>query len=299
MDYKDYYKVLGVAKSATQDEIKKAFRKLAVKYHPDKNPGDKKAEEKFKEANEANEVLSDAEKRRKYDELGENWKYYQQQGAPGGQRTQQRTYHDFGQGFGGEFSDFFESFFGGTGFGGGGFGQQQRTRTQKGQDLTAQMDISLHEIFYGGTKMVNIDGERVNMKLKPGMRDGQVLRMKGKGGQGAAGAGDLLITVKIIPDPKFERRGDDLYFDQHLDAITATIGGKILIQGFDKTVSMKIPEGTDSNKVFRLKGMGVPKFEDPSEHGDAYVKVKIVVPKNLSEEELKLLKKFEELRGTT
>src|SRR4051812_14865722 len=151
MDYKDYYKILGVTKSATQDEIKKAFRKLAVKYHPDKNPGDKKAEEKFKEANEANEVLSDAEKRKKYDELGENWKYYQQQGSAAGQKSSQRTYHDFGEGFGGEFSDFFESFFGGS-FGGGGerfsgFGQQQRSRVRKGQDLTAEMEITLQEVF--------------------------------------------------------------------------------------------------------------------------------------------------------
>jgi curved DNA-binding protein len=293
MEYKDYYKVLGVAKGASQDEIKKAFRKLAVKYHPDKNPGDKKAEEKFKEINEANEVLGDAEKRKKYDELGENWKDYQEQGAPGSQqRNSQRTYHDFGEGFGGEFSDFFESFFGGSGF--GGFGGQQRSRTRKGHDLTAEMEVSLHEIFYGGTKMVTIDGERVNMKLKPGMRDGQILRMKGKGGRGAGGAesGDLLITIRIIPDPKFERRGDDLYFDQHLDAITATVGGKISIQGFDKTVSMNIPAGTDSDKVFRLKGMGVPKFDDATARGDAYVKVKIVVPKNLTEEQLNLLKKF-------
>jgi len=298
MEYKDYYKVLGVSKSASQDEIKKAFRKLAVKYHPDKNPDDKKAEEKFKEINEANEVLGDPDKRKKYDELGSNWKQYQQQGAPGGQSGYGRTYHDFGQGFGGEFSDFFESFFGGSSF--GGFGQQQRgSSSRKGQDLNAEMEISLNDVFYGGSKPVTIDGERVNLKLKPGTRDGQILRMKGKGTAGAGGAasGDLLITVRVAADPKFERRGNDLYFDQHLDAIDATLGGKISIQGFDKTVAMNIPPGTDSNKVFRMKGMGVPTFEDPSVRGDAYVKMKIVVPKNLTEEEENLLRKFIDLRS--
>ncbi len=297
MEYKDYYKILGVAKTATQDEIKKAFRKLAVKYHPDKNPGDKKAEEKFKEINEANEVLGDPEKRKKYDELGSNWNQYQQQGRPGTQGGYSRTYHDFGEGFGGEFSDFFESFFGGSSF--GGFGQQQRgSSTRKGRDLSAEMEISLNEVFYGGNKLVTIDGDRVNLKLKPGTRDGQILRMKGKGSPGSGGAdsGDLLITVRVATDPKFERRGNDLYFDQHLDAIVATLGGKISIQGFDKTVAMNIPAGTDSNKVFRLKGMGVPTFEDPSIRGDAYVKMIIVVPKNLTAEEEKLLQKFLEIR---
>ena len=293
MDYKDYYKILGVSKTATQDEIKKSFRKLAVKYHPDKNQGDKKAEEKFKEANEANEVLGDADKRKKYDELGTNWKQYQQQGTRGGQQSSNRTYRDFGEGSGGEFSDFFESFF-------GGFGQQQHgTRSRNGQDLNAEMEITLQEVFHGGTKMVLIDGERVNLKLKPGTRDGQILRMKGKGGKGTGGAsnGDLLITVKVATDTKFERRGNDLFFDQHLDAITASLGGKISIQGFDKTVAMNIPSGTDSDKVFRLKGMGVPSFEDPSVRGDAYVKMKIIVPKNLTEDEKEILTKFLEKRS--
>jgi curved DNA-binding protein len=298
MDYKDYYKILGVSKNASQDEIKKSFRKLAVKFHPDKNPGDKKAEEKFKEINEANEVLGDAEKRKKYDELGENWKYYQQQGQQGGQRHQ-KQYHDFGEGFGGQFSDFFESFFGGS-FSREGFqeyGQQQRSR--KGSDYRAEMELSLDEVFYGSTKQVNIDGQKVNLKIKPGTRDGQVLRMKGKGsaGSGGASSGDLLINVRIKPDPHYERRGDDLYFDQQLDVITATLGGKISIKAFDKTLSMNIPPGTDSNKVFRLKGMGMPVFESPDVRGDAYVRMILRVPKNLNAEEIKLLNEFSRLRG--
>src|SRR4051812_34979080 len=190
MDYKDYYKILGVAKNASQDEIKKAYRKLAVKYHPDKNQGDKKAEEKFKEANEANEVLSDPEKRKKYDELGENWNRYQQQGGPSGgfdwsQYTQQQQRGQGGrrhftqeEAFGdeGHFSDFFESIFGG-GFGGFGGGQQRRTGSHRmrGQDVEAEMEITLDDVMNGATKQVTINGQRINLKLKPGIRDGQVL----------------------------------------------------------------------------------------------------------------------------
>jgi curved DNA-binding protein len=298
MDYKDYYKVLGITKSASKDEIKKAFRKLAVKYHPDKNPGDKKAEEKFKEINEANEVLGDETKRKKYDELGANWKQYEQQGQPFGRQQQgggEQRYHDFGQGFGGEFSDFFESFFGGSGF--SGF-EQRQTRARNGSDLSAEMELSLNDVFYGATKQVSIDGQKVNLKVKPGTRDGQVLRMKGKGSQGMGGGdnGDLLIKVRLTKDSNFDRRGDDLHFNHPLDMIVATLGGKISVKSMDKTISMDIPPGTDSNKVFRLKGMGMPLFEDPNTRGDAYVKMIIQVPKNLTEEEKTLLKEFAKKR---
>jgi curved DNA-binding protein len=294
MEYKDYYKILGISKDASQAEVKKAFRKLAVKYHPDKNPGDKKAEERFKEANEANEVLGDPEKRKKYDELGANWKQYQQQGNPyaGRQQYGGSRYHDFGEGFGGEFSDFFESF-----FGGGGFSQydQRQARARRGADLTATLELTLEDVFHGTTRQVTIDGERVNMKIKPGTRDGQVLRMKGKGSPGAGGgtSGDLLITVKLLDDPHFERRGDDLHFNHYLDVVPAILGGRISVKTFDKTVSMDIPPGTDSNKIFRLKGMGIPHFDDPSVRGDAYVKMIIRVPRDLTEQEKKLLGEFE------
>ena len=296
MEYKDYYKILEINKNASQDEVKKAFRKLALKYHPDKNPGDKKAEEKFKEVNEANEVLGDPTKRKRYDELGANWKQYEQQGQQyGGQRQGGHRYHDFGQGFGGEFSDFFESFFGG-GF--SGFeGRQSRMRA--GSDLSAEMQLSLHDVFFGATKQVTIDGQRMNLKVKPGTREGQILRMKGKGqpGIGGGNSGDLLITVKLIPDPRFERRGNDLYFDYALDVVTAMLGGKISVQGFDKKISMNIPAGTDSHKVFRLKGLGMPIFENPAAHGDAYVRMIVTVPKNLTEEETKLIRQFASLQS--
>jgi curved DNA-binding protein len=297
MEYKDYYKVLGVSKTASQEEIKKVFRKLAVKFHPDKNPGDKKAEERFKEISEANEVLSDPEKRKKYDELGDNWKYYQQQGdqRSGQKRYRQQPRHDFGEGFGGEFSDFFESFFGGSfsGF------EQPQPRSRKGADYSAEMEFTLHDAFYGATKQVTIDGQKINLKVKPGIRDGQILRMKGKGspGIGSGENGDLLITVKIANDPFYQRKGEDLYYDHFLDVITAILGGKIPVKGFDKTVTIDIPAGTDSNKVFRLKGMGMPVFEDPSVRGDAYVRMVLKVPKELTEAQKKLLKEFEALRN--
>ena len=295
MEYKDYYKLLGVSKTATQDEIKKAFRKLAIKYHPDKNPGDKKAEEKFKEANEANEVLGDAVKRKKYDELGANWKQYEQQGNQysGHRQSRGQRAQDFSDGNGGEFSDFFESFFGGSfsGF------EQRQQRSRKGVDLSASMELTLEDVFNGTTRQVTIDGEKVNLKIKSGTRDGQILRMKGKGSPGAGGgaAGDLLITVKLLNHPLFERRGDDLHFNHALDATTAILGGSVSVKGFDKTVSMNIPAGTDSNKVFRLKGMGIPSFENPAIHGDAYVKMIIRVPKDLTENENKLVREFQEI----
>ncbi len=298
MDYKDYYKIIGVSKDASQEDIKKAFRKLAVKYHPDKNPGDKKAEEKFKEISEANEVLSDPAKRKKYDDMGSNWQQYQQQGDQfAGQRQHSRgRQQDFGQGGSHDFSDFFESFFGSSFSGFEQGGRQQRSR--QGADKNAEMELSLHDVFYGTTKQVLIDGQKVNLKVKPGIRQGQILRMKGKGSPGTGGGepGDLHITVRLIKDPVYDRKGEDLYFDQSLDVIIATLGGKISIKGFDKTVSMDIPAGTDGNKVFRLKGMGMPIFENPETRGDAYVRMLLRVPKNLSAEEIKLLKEFEVLR---
>jgi curved DNA-binding protein len=297
MEYKDYYKIMGVSKSATTEEIKKAFRKLAVKYHPDKNAGDKKAEEKFKEVAEANEVLSDPVKRKKYDELGENWKEYEQQQAAGGQyyggRGQQRggfNMEDFGGGEG-AFSDFFESIFGGGGFGGSG---RKSTRQAKGHDLQTEMDITLEEAFHGGAKQISLNGQLLKLSLKPGIQEGQVIRLKGKGAEGVNGGpnGDLLIGIHIAKHPKFEVKGNDIYFDQPVDLYKAVLGGKIPVQLIDKQIMMDIPTGTDSDKKFRLKGMGMHLFEKPETRGDAYVRIQIKVPKTLTKEEKEL---FEQL----
>jgi curved DNA-binding protein len=304
MDYKDYYKILGVSKTASQDEIKKAYRKLAVKYHPDKNPGDKVAEGKFKEVNEANEVLSKPDKRKQYDELGENWQNYQQAGGyanHGGNRGGNRrssggggfSTEDF-YGGGGQFSDFFESIFGGGASPGGGGGR----RASAGEDLQAEMQITLEEAFHGGSRQVTIGDSKVNMKLKPGITEGQVLRLKGKGEPGRNGGpnGDLRITMHILQNPKFERKENDLYFDQPIDLYTAVLGGKIAVQSISKTVNMTIAPGTDSNKTFRLKGLGMPYYNDPEKFGDAYVKVIIQVPKHLTDQEKELFEQLAKLK---
>jgi curved DNA-binding protein len=301
MDYKDYYKILGVKKDATADEIKKAYRKLAIKYHPDKNAGNKEAEDKFKEANEANEILSDTAKRKKYDEMGENWQQYQQYANNQGAYQQHQRPSGFNTsefyGDGNNFSDFFESIFGS----GAGFGSSSRRRTSRparGQDIEANIELTLEESFQGTSRQVTLNGAKFNLKFKPGTTEGQVLKLKGKGNPGANGGehGDLLVTVHVLPNMRFERKGNDLYFDQPVDIYTATIGGKVAVHGIDKTIKMNIPAGTDSNKTLRLKGMGMPVYGKADERGDAYVRVVIFVPKNLTEKEKELFSQLADLQ---
>ncbi|HJY64347.1 MAG TPA: DnaJ C-terminal domain-containing protein [Ignavibacteria bacterium] len=317
MEYKDYYKILGVNKNASQDEIKKAFRKLAVKYHPDKNPGNKEAEAKFKEANEANEVLGNSEKRKRYDELGENWKYYQQGGGGSGgggfdwskYRQQQgsgggQTYYsnadDFGDIFGsGGFSDFFETFFGGSG--GSGFGSRSKTRTSrrniKGLDVQAELPVTLEDAYHGAEKVFEINGQKIKLKIKPGVSDGHVLKIPGKGypGSGSGSGGDLFISIKIQKHHLYRRSGDDLYMNAPLDIYTAVLGGKLEIKTLKGKIKLNIPKETDNGKSFRLNGLGMPKYGKDGQHGDLYVKVELVTPKNLSAKELKLFKELEGL----
>jgi curved DNA-binding protein len=287
VDYKDYYKILGVPKSATQDEIKKEYRKLAIKYHPDKNPGDKKSEEKFKEINEAYDVLGDAEKRKKYDLLGDDWKYYRQDGdsgAPGaGFKGRQGGGESFFQGGESGFSDFFEHLFGGS----NSFGKSRQNAAMKGEDLQYNINISLEDAFKGATKKLKVGEQQISLKLKPGIVDGQKLKMSGKGGEGINGgpAGDLYFTVRINPHLAFVRKGDDIYTEHSIDVFTAVLGGKINVDTIGKQVSITIPEGTDSGKTFRLKGMGLPNYQAPEKTGDCYVKIAIKTPKNLTDED--------------
>jgi curved DNA-binding protein len=317
MDYKDYYKILGVSKSASQDEIKKAYRKLAMKYHPDKNPGDKTAETKFKEANEAHEVLSDAEKRKRYDELGSNWNSYQQ--SPGGQgggfdwgKYQQQyggsqggqTYYtdfgDFGSAFGtggggGGFSDFFEAFFGGTG------GAKQKTgrrqQTLKGQDTQAELPVTLEEAYNGVEKIFEINGQTIKLKLKKGVADGQVLKLSGKGYPGHNGgpAGDLLLTIKVQKHPLYNRIDDDLYMDIPLDIYSAVLGGKLDVNTLKGKIKISIPPESSNGKTLRLAGLGMPKYGKDSQYGDMFVKLDLQTPKNLTAEEKKLFTELAEL----
>jgi curved DNA-binding protein len=286
----DYYKVLGVEKEASADAIKKAFRKLAVKYHPDKTAGDKSAEEKFKQINEAYDVLSDPEKRKKYDALGENWKYYDQAQAAGGQYAHGNAGNhggfnpeDFVRGNdAGGFSDFFGDFFGGG---------RRGSRAHAGIDQQASFTISLEDAFHGVTKTVNINGQPLNLKLKPGIADGQILRLKGKGAPGFNGGppGDLLLTIIVAPGQQFERRGDDIYIDQPVDALLATVGGKVPVQTLHKKLNLTIPAGTDTGKTFRLKGLGMPRYGKGEEWGDAYVRVQLQTPQNLSKADLEAI----------
>jgi curved DNA-binding protein len=321
MDYKDYYKILGVSKSATQDEIKKSYRKLAVKYHPDKTKGDTASEEKFKEASEAYEVLKDPEKRKKYDELGENWKYYQQSGGNpndfdwsrysgrtgGGQQGGNYYYSsqegDINDMFGGSgFSDFFENLFGQGFRSGGGFRSQRgggRAASIKGQDYAAELNVSLQDAYSGAEKIFNLDGQSIKLKIKPGIKDGHVLKFTGKGSAGVSGGqpGDLFLTIKINPDPVFERKADDLYTDLHVDLYTAILGGKRELRTFKGTIKIDIPKGTQNGKVLRLTGLGMPKYGMEKKFGDLYVKIIVDIPVNLTEKENNLFKELSELRN--
>ncbi|SHK95616.1 curved DNA-binding protein [Chitinophaga jiangningensis] len=307
MDVKDYYKILGVEKSATADQIKKAYRKLAVKYHPDKNPDNKAAEDKFKEINEAYEVLSDEEKRKKYDQFGENYKYYEQHGGRpedydwsqfggggGGQSYHyQGNMEDMFGGEGGNFSDFFEQLFGNR-FSGGGRRQQ---RTTRGRDVQATMEVSLADAYNGATRQVEVNGSRLNIKLKPGLYEGQVIRLKGKGSPGRQGGenGDLLISIQLAPHPGYELKGQDLYADVDIPLYTAVLGGKITVPTPGTSLNMNIPAGTDSGKVFRLKGKGMPAYDNKGNAGDLYIKSVVHIPTNLSDKEKELFQQLSQL----
>ena len=303
MDFKDYYKILGVNKSASVDEIKKAYRKLALKYHPDKNPNNKAAEEKFKEINEANEVLSDPEKKKKYDALGENFNQYRQQGRQEDSfdwskwtSGNQGNYGSFSdeEAFGneGNFSSFFESVFG------GGFNRRSNTK-MKGQDYRAEIEVSLEDAYHGKESRIEVNGKILQMKLNPGVKNGQVLRIKEKGGPGRNGGakGDIYLTLVIPSHPHFERREDDLYCNMPVELYTAILGGKQLVITLKGNIRIDIPVGTENGKVLRLKGLGMPKFGKTNEFGDLYAKVNILLPKNLTEKELNLFKELQRLRN--
>jgi curved DNA-binding protein len=324
MEFKDYYQTLGVTKSASDKELKQAYRKLARKHHPDVNPGDKSAEARFKEINEAYEVLGDPEKRRKYDELGANWKMYDQaqqqgqgfpggspfggagagpgggawninMGGPGGYRTMsEEEMHDL---FGNEdpFSDFFKTFFGG---GGGGPREGTRARqgraaprTQKGRDIEHEVELTLEEAYYGATRRISIKqgghARSVDVRIPVGVRDGSRVRAAGEGESGANGgsAGDLYLRVRIKPHAVFERKGTDLHTKVAVPVTTAVLGGEAQVPTITGSVRLRIPETTQSGQVFRLKGHGVPGVGKPDDRGDLYATVEIQLPRSLTKEE--------------
>jgi len=303
MEFEDYYGVLGVPKTATDDEIKKAYRKLARTHHPDLNPGDKSAEAKFKDINEANEVLGDPEKRRKYDELGANWRQYEQQppqGAPPGFRaggqggyrtvTPEEMENLFGQEA--SFSDFFSTFFGGSGPPPSAGRRGRPARPRKGQDIEAVAELTLEEAFAGTTRRigVNRDGKdrTVEVRIPAGIKDGARIRAAGEGAKTAqdASAGDLFLRVEVPAHARFERREQDLYTRAPVPVTTAVLGGEVSVTTLSgSTLRLKIPELTSSGRVFRLRGHGMPVVGKPAERGDLYVTAEIQIPPTLSPEE--------------
>ncbi|HLG65183.1 MAG TPA: J domain-containing protein [Ktedonosporobacter sp.] len=331
MDYKDYYKILGVARTASGEEIKKSFRKLARKYHPDVNPGDKKAEERFKEINEAYEVLSDADKRRKYDTLGPNWQ--DQFGPFGGTR---RTYSpnggrgtpfDFDSGNAG-FSDFFEALFGRTNQTGA-RGMRDDIRRRVGENIDQPVEVTMLEAYVGGTRTFNIQStevcpgcqgtgeignrlcltcsgqgmtprnKRIQVKIPPGVDNGSKIRVAGEGQPGIGGGprGDLFLVISIKPDSTFERKGDDLYTDVEVELVKAMLGGEVLVPVPDgRKLILTIPPETQNDRTFRLAGKGMPHLRGEGS-GNLYARVKVVLPMHLSQEERELFEKLARSRG--
>ena len=324
MEYKDYYKILGVDKSAGKDEIKKAFRKMARKYHPDVNPGDKNAEEKFKELNEAYEVLSDADKREKYDHFGASWQQYSrgggrpedfdwtQWGARPGGYTYNRTVtpedleqmfgggfsQEFGGGIGG-FSDFFEMLFGNFGRTGGTGRRERVSRPQRGRDNEQKVQLSLEEAYRGTTCSLQWEGgKRIEAKIPPGVRTGSRIRLGGQGETGVGGGqpGDLYIKVEVAPHKIFERQNDDLKVNLPVDLYTAILGGKVSVPTLDRPVELTIPPETSNGKVFRLRELGMPSIRKSQQRGNLFVTVQVQLPGNLSSEERDLFDKLRKLR---
>ncbi|QIK59058.1 J domain-containing protein [Dysgonomonas sp. HDW5A] len=302
MAFIDYYNVLGLKKDASADDIKKAYRKLARKFHPDLNPDDKEAHQKFQQINEANEVLSDPEKRKKYDTYGEHWQHGEEYEKA---RQQQAQSGGFGGGFGGfgggasysysgddsEFSDFFESLFGNRG---GGGARSGRSHGFKGQDYTAELHLSLKDAAETHKQTLAVNGKNIRITVPAGIADGQVIKLPKQGGPGANGGpdGDLYITFVIAEDPVFKRVGNDLYVNESLDLYTAVLGGETLIDTLSGKVKLKVKPETQNGTKVRLKGKGFPVYKKDGHFGDLYITYNVQVPTGLNEEQKELFKKL-------
>jgi curved DNA-binding protein len=309
MEYKDYYKVLGVDRKATDDEIKRAYRKLAMKYHPDRNPGDNRAEEKFKEINEAYQVLSDPAKRGRYDQLGDSYYSWQQRGAPstgfnwedwfttapggGGARVE---VGDLDEILGGGFSEFFRRIFGGMPDMGpvpGSRGVPPRRPRAEKANYQQEVPISLAEAYHGTTRLVEIDGRRLEVKIPAGARTGTKVRVAGavKASDGKP-AGDLYLLIQVMEDGRFERKGNDLHTEITIDLYRAVLGGEVTVPTLSGNVVLTIPPGTQPGQTIRLSGRGMPLLNNPQSFGDLFVHIKVRLPRNLTPRQKEL---FQEL----
>ena len=326
---KDYYQILGVSRNASEKEIKQAYRSLARKYHPDINPNDKSAEAKFKEINSAYEVLSNPEKRKRYDQFGDQWEYADQFAKSGGQEERVRwdfarggTSFEYGDmsGFGDIFSKLFDD---------SGVGSRIKRGPRRGQDIESPIEVTLEEAYHGSARLMQLQTEepctacggtgrvgnrictmcngargkavlrRLEVKIPTGVRDGSRIRIAGEGGPGLAGGskGDLYLVVKVLRHKLFERKGDDLYTEVSIPLATAILGGEVKLPTLNGSLSLKIPPETQNGKIFRLAGKGMPQLGN-NKYGNMLAKVKVVLPTNLTEEEKKLFEQLRSLRPT-
>lgn len=309
MEFIDYYKILGVDKNATADQIKKAYRKKARKLHPDLNPDDPKAQQKFQQLNEANEVLSDPEKRKKYDQYGKDWQHADAyEHARQQQQQQQGGFGGFGGGYGGQrtytsgdfdesqFSDFFESMFGGGGFSRG--GRRSGPSQFKGQDLNATLRLNLTDTLESKKQTITLGEKKIRLTIPAGVEDGQTIRIKGHGGEGMNGGpkGDLYITFEILNDTAFKRLGNDLYLDKSIPLYTAVLGGDITVDTLTGTVKLKVKPGTQNDSKVKLSGKGMPVYKKNDQFGDLYLTYQVEIPSNLSAREKELFEELSKLR---
>ncbi|WP_458626101.1 DnaJ C-terminal domain-containing protein [Winogradskyella sp. PC D3.3] len=298
MAYIDYYKILGISKTASDKDIKKAYRKLARKYHPDLNPNDKAAEQKFKKINEANEVLSHPENRKKYDEYGENWQHAeeyekakQQQKQYSQQQGSQGSYGDYSES---DFSDFFSSMFGGA----AGAKGQRRQSQFRGQDFNAQLQLNLKDVYSTHKRTLTVNNKNIRITIPAGVENGQVIKIKGHGGKGVNGGpnGDLLIEFLIHNDTNFKRDGNNLYATVDLDLYKALLGGEIMVDTFDGKVKLTVKPETQNGTKVKLKGKGFPKYKKEGQFGDLYITYVIKTPTKLTPKEKELFTELSKLR---
>lgn len=297
MDFVDYYKILGVDKNATDDQIKKAYRKLARKLHPDLNPNDKEAHKKFQQVNEANEVLSDPEKRKKYDQYGKDWQHADE--FERAKQSNRRSSYDSGHPFSGDtaegadFSDFFESLFGGAG------GSPRNSQAKfRGQDYNAELQLGLRDAYITHQQTLTVNGKNVRITIPAGIENGQVIKLKGYGSPGANGGppGDLYITFVITTDEKFRRLGNDLYTTAEIDLYTAVLGGEVTVDTLGGKVKLKVKPETQNGSKVKLTGKGFPVYKQDGKFGDLYLTYNVKIPTNLSEKQKAL---FTELSKTS